>query len=81
VKESCATKEGFNILNAAVIDLKKRLYDAKNYQTNAEEDNIKISTNFVKKEDQPCVSITVRPKEIKKKGRVLITRNVDSNHG
>jgi hypothetical protein len=62
VNEACETKEGFNILNAIFVDLKKRLCEAKNCQTNTEEDNIKISTNFVKKEDQPCISITVRLK-------------------
>jgi hypothetical protein len=67
VNEACEIEEGFNILNAAVVDLKKRLCDAKSCQANAEEDNIRISTNLVKKEDQPCVSITVRPKGIKKK--------------
>jgi hypothetical protein len=72
VNEACETEEGFNILNAAVVDLKKRLCDAKSCQANAEEDNIRISTTLVKKEDQPCVSITVGPKGIKKKG---ISRN------
>jgi hypothetical protein len=67
VNEACEIKEGFNILNAAIVDLKKKLCDAKNCQTNAEKDNIKISTNFVKKEDQPFVSITVGTKGIKKK--------------
>jgi hypothetical protein len=47
--------------------LKKRLCDANNCQANAEEDNISLSTNIVDKEDQPCVSITVGPKGIKKK--------------
>jgi zinc finger SWIM domain-containing protein 3 len=79
VNEACETEEGFNILNAAVVDLKKRLCDAKSCQANAEEDNIRISTTLVKKEDQPCVSITVGPKGIKKR-RFLVTRNVDSNH-
>jgi hypothetical protein len=48
VNEVCKTKEGFNILNVAVVDLKKRLCDVKNCQANAEKDNIKISINFVK---------------------------------
>jgi zinc finger SWIM domain-containing protein 3 len=72
VNEACEIEEGFNILNAAVVDLKKRLCDAKSCQANAEEDNIRISTTLVKKEDQPCVSITVGPKGIKKK---VISRN------
>jgi zinc finger SWIM domain-containing protein 3 len=72
VNEACEAEEGFNILNAAVVDLKKRLCDAKSCQANAEEDNIRISTTLVKKEDQPCVSITVGPKGIKKK---VISRN------
>jgi hypothetical protein len=67
VNEACETEEGFNILNVAISDLKKRLCDANNCQANAEEDNISLSTNIVDKEDQPCVSITIRPKGIKKK--------------
>jgi hypothetical protein len=67
VNGACETEEGFNILNAAVADLKKRLCDANNYQANVEEDNISLTTNIVDKEDQPYVSITVRPKGIKKK--------------
>jgi hypothetical protein len=63
VNEACETEEGFNILNEAIVDLKKRLCDAKSCQANVEEDNIRISTNLVKKEDQPCVSITVDQKE------------------
>jgi hypothetical protein len=54
VNEACETKEGFNILNAAIADLKKRLCDANNCQANAKEDNISLSTNIVDKEDQPC---------------------------
>jgi len=38
VNEACETEEGFNILNAVVVDLKKRLCDAKNCQGNAKED-------------------------------------------
>jgi hypothetical protein len=66
VNEACETEEGFNILNAAVAYLKKRLCDAKNCQANAEEDNIRLSANIVDKEDQSCVSVTVGPKGIKK---------------
>jgi len=67
VNEACETEEGFNILNAIVGDLKKRLCDAKNCQCNAKEDNIRLSANIVDKEDQSCVSVTVGPKGIKKK--------------
>ena len=85
VNEACETKEGFNILNVAIANLKKRLFDANNCQANAEEDNISLSTNIVDKEDQPCVSITVGPKGIKKKmgerERVIEIRNVNPNHG
>lgn len=55
VNEACETEEGFNILNAIVIDLKKRLSDAKNCQANAKEVNIRLSANVVDKEDQSCV--------------------------
>ena len=51
----------------AIADLKKILCDANNCQVNAEEVNISLSANIVDKEDQPCVSITVGPKGIKKK--------------
>jgi hypothetical protein len=61
--------------------LKKRLCDANNCPANAEEDNISLSTNIVNKEDQLCVSITIGPKGIKKKKRVIAIRNVDPNHG
>jgi hypothetical protein len=67
VNETYKTEEGFKILNAAVADLKKRLCDANNCQANVEEDNISLSTNIIDKEDQPCVSITVGSKGIKKK--------------
>jgi len=67
VNEACETEEGFNILNAVVVDLKKRLCDAKNCQGNAKEDNIRLSTNIVDKEDQSCVSVTIGPKGLKTK--------------
>jgi hypothetical protein len=55
VNDACETEEGFNILNAIVVDLKKKLYDAKNCKGNAKEDNIRLSANIVDKEDQSCV--------------------------
>ena len=67
MNEACETEECFNILNAVVVDLKKDFVIKKNCKANAEEDNIRISTNLVKKEDQPCASITVGPKGIKEK--------------
>jgi hypothetical protein len=72
VNEACETEKRFNILNAVVVDLKKRLCDVKNCQVNAEEDNIRILTNYVKKEVQPYVSIIVGPKGLKK---MEISRN------
>jgi hypothetical protein len=67
VNEACETEESFNILNAVIVDLKKRLCDAKNCQANAKEDNIRLLANIVDKEDQSCVSVTIGPKGIKKK--------------
>jgi hypothetical protein len=80
VNDACETEEGFNILNAVVVDLKKRLCDAKICQANAKEDNIRLSANIVDKEYQSCVSVTIRPKRIKK-NRLIVIRNVDPNHG
>jgi hypothetical protein len=56
INKAFKIEEGFNILNAAIAYLKKRLCNANNCQANAEEDNISLSTNIVDKENQPCVS-------------------------
>jgi hypothetical protein len=81
VNEACETEEGFNIPNAVVVDLKKRLCDAKNCQGNAKEDNIKLSANIVDKEDQSCILVMVGPKRNKEKKRLIVIRNGDQNHG
>ena len=68
VNEACETKEGHNILSLAIADLeKKKLCNLRNYKANVEEDIIRLSIDFVEKEDQLCVSITIVPKGIKKR--------------
>ncbi|GMY38277.1 protein FAR-RED IMPAIRED RESPONSE 1-like [Fagus crenata] len=67
VNEACETKEGYDILNSAIADLKRRLCDSKSCKGNVKEDNIRPLTNFVDKEDQLCASITIGRKGIKKK--------------
>ena len=45
----------------------KKLCDLRNCKANVEEDIIRPSTDFAKKKDQLCASITIVPKGIKKK--------------
>jgi zinc finger SWIM domain-containing protein 3 len=67
VNEACEIKKGFNVLNAAIANLKKRLCDANNCQANAEEDNISLSTNIVDKGSTMCFNYDGRAKRNKEK--------------
>jgi hypothetical protein len=67
VNEACEIEKGFNVLNAAIANLKKRLCDANNCQANAEEDNISLSTNIVDKGSTMCFNYDGRAKRNKEK--------------